>query len=75
VLKAGLRAYQRGQEALAEFGEVVEDLVAETDAELKAEKAAAQGRPAAEAGADIDTASPGESGKTGSAAGGRVDAA
>jgi hypothetical protein len=49
VIKGGLLMYERGKEAAAELGEVVEDVVAEAKAEM------AQGQngasPAAESGA------------------------
>ncbi len=41
ALKKGIIAYERGREALAEVGEVVDDIVAEVRSELEAEKAIA----------------------------------
>jgi hypothetical protein len=35
AIKAGIIAYEKGREAAAEFGEVMEDLVAEARAELE----------------------------------------
>jgi len=45
--KTGLVLFEKGRETLAEMGEVVEDFVAETRAELEAEAAAAEEAAAA----------------------------
>ena len=42
ALKAGVMAFERGRETLAELGEVVEDIVAETQAELREERQTAE---------------------------------
>lgn len=47
MVKAGILAYERGRETLAELGEVAEDIVAEAQAELAEEST----RPAESAGA------------------------
>lgn len=47
AIKGGLLCFQKGREAMAEFSEVFEDIVAEARAELEAGKA----QPAAETGA------------------------
>jgi len=41
AIRAGLVAYERGRERLAELGETVEDLAAEVTAEMAAERAGA----------------------------------
>jgi len=48
VLKMGIVAYEKGREAIAEFGEIVDDMVAEVREEMRAERAramAAGGEP------------------------------
>lgn len=57
ALKTGLRAYESGRETLAEWGEMVEDIAAEVDAELHEEKLAAAVEPMAEAAAPAAAAS------------------
>lgn len=47
AIKAGIIAYEKGREAAAEFGEVMEDLVAEARAELEQHHAEASGAVAA----------------------------
>lgn len=39
ALKAGMLAFERGRETLAELGEMMEDMAAETQAELRAARA------------------------------------
>jgi hypothetical protein len=41
MIKAGILAYERGRETMAELGEVAEDIVAEARAELAEESARA----------------------------------
>lgn len=50
AVKAGLLVYEKGMETAAEFGELVEDLLAEAEAEIEAERAAADPAPTANAG-------------------------
>jgi hypothetical protein len=56
ALKAGILAYEKGREAAAELAEMVDDLVAEVQEELREERAAAVvARPVPEAGDTPDT--------------------
>jgi hypothetical protein len=59
AIKSGIVMYEKGREAVAEMGEVVEDLVAEARAELDANHAASAAAAAAAAGVD-DEATAGE---------------
>lgn len=52
VLKMGIVAYEKGREAIAEFGEIVDDMVAEVREELRAERAEATAAGAETAAAD-----------------------
>lgn len=65
AVKAGLLAYEKGMETATEFGELVEDLLAEAEAEIEAERAAPDTPPtetAAEpSGAATATPGPGTS--------------
>ncbi len=50
AVKGGIMLYEKGQEAVAEAGEVFEDIVAEAKAELAEEQLAAAGGVAAAVG-------------------------
>jgi hypothetical protein len=63
ALKAGMLAFERGRETFAELGEMMEDMVAETQAELRAAReAGAAGAEGAtgEEGAATSTSGPAE---------------
>jgi hypothetical protein len=65
ALKTGMLAYEKGQEALAEFGETFEDVAAEVQAELRearfsAAEAAGETVDAEAGAADVD---PGDAAK------------
>lgn len=45
ALKAGLVAWEKGRETVAEFGEILDDMVAEVREELRMEREAAEGSP------------------------------
>jgi len=45
AIKAGLRAYEKGRVAMAEFGEMTEDMVAEAKADLASEQQATTAGP------------------------------
>lgn len=59
AIKAGIIAYEKGREAAAEFGEVMEDLVAEARAELEQHHAEASSALAATAVAATERQTPG----------------
>ena len=50
ALKMGVVAYEKGREAISEFGEIIDDMVAEVRDELRAERESAE----AALGAAID---------------------
>lgn len=50
IMKGGLMCYQKGREAMAEVGEVFDDVLAEAKAELDASRAAPAAAGEAEAG-------------------------
>ena len=54
AVKAGLLAYEKGIETAAEFGELVEDLLAEAEAEIESERSAPE-KPQAETATEAST--------------------
>jgi hypothetical protein len=57
AIKSGIIVYEKGRETLAEFGEVMEDLVAEARSEIEAGQARA-GEAAQEVKEAVSTAAP-----------------
>ena len=65
ALKMGVVTYEKGREAIAEFGEIVDDMVAEVREELRAEREQTDAMPE-DASAGIDEATHATSEGTGS---------
>lgn len=55
LIKSGIIVYEKGREAVAELGEVMEDVVAEAKAEIEQEHVAQATVPVAAAAAKPDT--------------------